>query len=297
MATYTIIGNDQKQYGSVTEGQLRQWIADGRVNAQTRVRVEGATEWKSLSDMPEFAAALQSFTPPSPPPLPATAHTANAKTSGMAITSLVMGILGIITCGITLLLSAPIGLILGAIALNKIGKSRGQLRGKGLALAGIIVNGITLLLIPVFAAMLLPALGAAKQKAEAINCVNNEKQLALAIRIYSGDNKDKFPPAATWCDAIQNEVGHSQKVFKCPAANSASRSDYAFNAKLDGMDQAKVNPQTVMIFESDGGWNADGGSELMIGKPRHARMFVVALADGSVQQVREAQLNTLRWDP
>jgi prepilin-type processing-associated H-X9-DG protein len=35
----------------------------------------------------------------------------------------------------------------------------------------------------------------------------------------------------------------------------------------------------------------------MIGKPRHARLFVVAFADGSVQQLRESQLNTLRWDP
>jgi prepilin-type processing-associated H-X9-DG protein len=163
-------------------------------------------------------------------------------------------------------------------------------------LAGTIVSGIFLLMIPVFAAMMLPALAAAKQKAQEINCVSNEKQLVLAIRIYSGDNKDKFPPAATWCDAIQSAVG-SPKPFQCPASNSSSRCDYAFNAKLDGMDESKINPQTVMIFESTGGWNAHGGSELMIGKPRHARMFVVAFADGSVQMVNQSRLNTLRWDP
>jgi len=52
-----------------------------------------------------------------------------------------------------------------------------------------------------------------------------------------------------------------------------------------------------MIFESDGGWNANGGPELMIGKSRHSRVFLVAFADGSVQRLRESQLNTLRWDP
>jgi prepilin-type processing-associated H-X9-DG protein len=52
-----------------------------------------------------------------------------------------------------------------------------------------------------------------------------------------------------------------------------------------------------MIFESDGGWNANGGSELMIGKARHARMFVVAFADGSVRQLPQSQVGTLRWDP
>jgi len=223
------------------------------------------------------------------PPLP---EATPAKTSGMAITSLVLGILGIFTCGFT----ALIGLILGIIALVKVQNSGGKLKGFGFALAGTIVSGIFLLMIPVFAAMLLPALAAAKQKAQEINCVNNEKQLALAIRIYSGDNTNHFPPAATWCDAIKTMAG-SEKNFKCPAANSSSRCDYAFNSKLDGMDENKIDPRTVEIFESDGGWNANGGPELMIGKSRHARMFVVAFADGSVQQLRQSQLNTLRWDP
>jgi hypothetical protein len=285
MANYNIVGRDQNQYGPITETQLRQWIAEGRVDAQTKVQAEGATEWKLLSDFLEFRDAAKS----SPPPLPAA-----PKTSAMAVTSLVLGILGVVTCGIT----ALVGLILGIIAMVKVKNSGGQLTGNGLALAGVIVSGIFLFMIPllVLPAMLLPALAAAKQKAQEISCVNNEKQLALAIRIYSSDNKDQFPPDATWCDAINQAVG-SEKVFKCNAANSSSRCDYAFNAKLSGLDINKVNPQTVLIFESDGGWNANGGPELMISKSRHARMFVVAFADGSVQQLRESQLGTLRWDP
>jgi prepilin-type processing-associated H-X9-DG protein len=35
----------------------------------------------------------------------------------------------------------------------------------------------------------------------------------------------------------------------------------------------------------------------MIGKARHARMFVVAFADGSVRQLPQSQVGTLRWDP
>lgn len=218
------------------------------------------------------------------------------KTSGMAITSLILGILGILSCGITIILSAPIGLILGIVALTKINKNPERLRGKGLALAGIITSGISFLMIPIFAAMLLPALAAAHDKAREINCVSNEKQLALAVKMYSDDHTNSFPSAATWCDAIKNYAG-SENVFRCPGANPDSQCDYAFNSKLDGIDASKVNPQTVEIFESDGGWNANGGPELMIGKSRHARMFVVAFADGSVQQLRETQLKTLRWDP
>jgi prepilin-type processing-associated H-X9-DG protein len=225
----------------------------------------------------------------SPPPLP---DATPAKTSAMAVTSLVLGILGMFTCGLT----ALFGLILGIVAMVKVKNSGGRLSGNGLALAGVIVSAVFLFMIPIFAAMLLPALAAAKTKAQEINCVNNEKQLALAVKIFASDNTNHFPPAATWCDAIKTFAG-SEKVFKCNAANSGGRCDYAFNAKLDGMDESKIDPHTVEIFESDGGWNANGGPELMIGQPRHARMFVVAFADGSVQQLRESQINALRWDP
>jgi hypothetical protein len=289
VANYIIIGGDQKEYGPISADDVRQWIAEGRAAAQSKVKAEGATEWKTLADFTEFRDLLKS---PAPPPLAVAPATA-PKTSGMAVTSLVLGILGMFTCGLT----ALFGLILGIIAMVKVKNSGGKLSGSGIALAGIIVSVIFLFMIPIFAAMLLPALASAHEKAREINCVNNEKQLALAIRIYSGDNKDKFPPAATWCDAIQPETGGNKQLFRCPAVNSPSHCDYAFNTKLDGMDTGKVNPQTVEIFESDAAWNANGGPELMIGKPRHARMFVVAFADGSVQQLRESQISTLRWDP
>ena len=51
---YKIIGADQKEYGPVSAEQLRQWVTEGRVNAQTKVRAEGETEWKPLSAFAEF---------------------------------------------------------------------------------------------------------------------------------------------------------------------------------------------------------------------------------------------------
>lgn len=226
---------------------------------------------------------------PNPPPLP---NTTPPKTSGMAVTSLVLGILGFFTCGLT----ALFGLIFGIISLIKIKDNKDTLKGGGLALAGIIVSAVFLLMIPIFAAMLLPALSAAKERAQTINCVSNEKQLALAVRIYEGDHTNQLPPSATWCDAIKTDVG-SERPFKCPAADPASQCDYAFNAALGGMDESKVDPSTVMIFESNGGWNANGGPELMVFRHERDRKSVVAFADGSVQEIRQSQLSTLRWNP
>ncbi len=63
---YKIIGADQKEYGPVTVEQMRQWIAEGRINGQTPVQAAGDTAWKPLSMFAEFAAVLPSM-PPAPP--------------------------------------------------------------------------------------------------------------------------------------------------------------------------------------------------------------------------------------
>ncbi len=66
---YRIIGADGKEYGPVSAEILRQWIAQGRANAQSRIRPEAAADWKFLSELPEFAAdlAARSGTPVLPP--------------------------------------------------------------------------------------------------------------------------------------------------------------------------------------------------------------------------------------
>jgi hypothetical protein len=68
MPTYKIIGADQKEYGPVSGEQLSQWIAEGRVNAQTLARPEGETEWKPLSAFPEFAEIPSAAAAPGPLP-------------------------------------------------------------------------------------------------------------------------------------------------------------------------------------------------------------------------------------
>jgi uncharacterized membrane protein len=52
---YKIVGADGKEYGPVSVEQLRQWISEGRADAQTRVVAEGETVWNSLGSMAEFA--------------------------------------------------------------------------------------------------------------------------------------------------------------------------------------------------------------------------------------------------
>ena len=99
---YKIIGADEKEYGPVTAEQIKQWLAEGRVNAHTRVWSE-ATGWRPLAEFGEFASAGPAQSPFAPPPLspasptPAGFEAAAQQVRGPAIFILVLAVLDIFT--------------------------------------------------------------------------------------------------------------------------------------------------------------------------------------------------------
>jgi hypothetical protein len=65
---FKIIGADGIEYGPVSADQVRQWIAEGRADASTRIHAEESKEWMPLGNVPEFSAAFAAKPPPPPPP-------------------------------------------------------------------------------------------------------------------------------------------------------------------------------------------------------------------------------------
>src|SRR5664279_184602 len=59
---------------------------------------------------------------------------------------------------------------------------------------------VVIAIIAILAALLLPALGSAKLKTQAVQCMNNSHQMMLAWRLYADDNSDRIPSAYGYPD-------------------------------------------------------------------------------------------------
>jgi prepilin-type processing-associated H-X9-DG protein/prepilin-type N-terminal cleavage/methylation domain-containing protein len=95
---------------------------------------------------------------------------------------------------------------------------------------------VVIAIIAILAALLLPALAAAKDRAYRIKCASNLHQMGLALQMYVGDNQDKYPPYAAnadwnhpyqaehrlmvhWSDALDPyyPVPWTNRAYHCPA--------------------------------------------------------------------------------
>jgi prepilin-type N-terminal cleavage/methylation domain-containing protein/prepilin-type processing-associated H-X9-DG protein len=107
---------------------------------------------------------------------------------------------------------------------------------------------VVIAIIAILAAMLLPALSRAKLKAQGVYCLNNGKQMAIALNMYTGDSRELYPPNPddsnttpgsagkggsaefnpellrdTSRALLANYVGKNITVYKCPADKRSGR--------------------------------------------------------------------------
>jgi len=137
---FNIIGADGKQYGPVSGEQIRQWVRESRANGTSQVQPVGATEWKSLASLLEFADVFSTGTgaPPTMAPPPANIPSRAGNKIAAGICGILLGSLGVhkfilgytgagltmllvnvLTCGIGGIVMHVIGLVEGIIYLTK----------------------------------------------------------------------------------------------------------------------------------------------------------------------------------
>lgn len=236
-------------------------------------------------DQGEFPSTGVSRPPTSPtaPPKPA------PKLSGTAIASLICGITGSV-----LFFTAIVGVILGIVSLKQIKRSNGEKSGKGIAIAGIVVSSASLVLILfiaiLFAGLMLPALGAAREAARDLKTISLAKEEGVQVHLYEQDY-GTLPPADDWLLTLYSV---DPRDFDEQMANLAMNSALS-EVRLDDIE----NPSATVLFVevAPGDKTISGGPELLNQAPHHNDGYLIVFADGSARYVSEDELDSLVWEP
>ena len=122
---------------------------------------------------------------------------------------------------------------------------------------GVLTLLAVMLILAVLGSMLLPALSAAKRKAQAISSVSNLRQIGIATRVFSDNNGDRLPMSF---DEMTNELGTAQITYD---AETGQRYTYLGA----GMPLDSLKPDSVLAYSPI----VDGHCEVLF-------------ADGSVEQ-------------
>lgn len=178
------------QLGPFSESQAAEMLKSGQVAGTDLAWSEGMETWKPLSSFMQFQS--QAGGPPAlpgqPPVLPSL-----RRTEPLSIWSLVLGIISLVGCGF---LAGIPAVICGHIGLGRI-KRDPALDGKGMAMTGLITGYISLLLVPIFAvlaALALPAIIGAKEKAKEAQMLSVMRQIQLVMQQAAMDGEANANP-------------------------------------------------------------------------------------------------------
>ena len=166
---------------------------------------------------------------------------------------------------------------------------------KGFTLIELLV---VIAIIAVLAAILFPVFAQARDKARMTTCINNERQISIALEIYVQDNNGMYPAAATWLGDISNKIGSNPAILHCPSLPKNSvraATDYLFNNAIAGTTQLSVGSPTTTILLAEGVYVQDTTNNLQSvyytannAVYRHAGKGVQCFVDGHVTTVQAA---------
>ena len=136
-----------------------------------------------------------------------------------------------------------------------------------------------------------------RERADRIKCMANMRNLGIAFYIYAQDNSNSYPTPEKWCDLLVMNYEVKLEYLVCKGSDAKiGESSYALNKNIAGKKYSEVPPDTVLLFETLGGWNQVGGSELLTTDNHKGEGCNVVFVDWHAEFVKAERIAALKWD-
>jgi prepilin-type N-terminal cleavage/methylation domain-containing protein/prepilin-type processing-associated H-X9-DG protein len=146
---------------------------------------------------------------------------------------------------------------------------------------------VVIAILAVLAALLMPALAGAKAKAQTVTCMNNERQLTLAFRIYSDEFNDRLPYNLGEAE-IRNSVGQGQFLNWCSTI---------LDWEAQNIDNPTTSDNTNTVLLTSGGIGAYTSRSARIYRcPSDSYLSDPQLQAGWTARVRSISMNAMLGD-
>ena len=111
---------------------------------------------------------------------------------------------------------------------------------------------VVIAIIAVLAAILFPVFAQAREKARQSSCMNNLRQLSLAMVMYAQDYSNAYPPANGWISTFGSNAKLPGKIFDCPSSKVRGTNvtpSYCFSNTAAGQMTYTIKaPTTTLLF-------------------------------------------------
>lgn len=224
------VARDGQKMGPFSMDEIKAKYAAGELRGTDLAWAEGRAEWSPLSTFPGIAIVPPTppplHSPVVPPPLQKVPQLLNPPPSGLAITSLVCGILSVTL--LPLLASIP-AIVCGHVAQSRIKRAAGTVGGSGMAFAGLLIGYLSFVIvipmIAILAGLAPPVFSQVQLKGKQVKSLANAKQIAMGCKLYAFDHEGAFPKTL---EELVPEFLPDRSIFICPLSPPGETMGYIY---------------------------------------------------------------------